>query len=101
MPAYFVFHNRVNDEDAMQAYVPPAVETLAAYGAEILVLSENSDVIEGTTGLPRTVIIKFESRERAEAWYNCPEYRAVLPIRLDATEGFAMLVDGFEAPAPA
>jgi len=97
VPAYFLFHNRVEDADAMQAYVPKAVETLTAYGAEILALSENSEIIEGTTDLPRTVLIKFESRERAEAWYNSPEYREVLPIRLNASEGFCVLVDGFEA----
>ena len=42
----------------------------------------------------------IESREKAEAWYNCAEYQAALPIRLGATEGYAVIVDEF-APAPA
>jgi len=29
------------------------------------------------------------------AWYNSPEYQAVCPLRLEATEGFAVVVDGF------
>jgi uncharacterized protein (DUF1330 family) len=62
------------------------------------VLDENTEVIEGSLSLPRTIVIKFKSRADAMAWYNSPEYRAVLPLRLEATDGFAVLVDGF-APA--
>lgn len=93
--AYFVLHNRIIDAEKMQEYIPKAIETLAPYKPEILVLDENSTVIEGTTSLPRTILIRFDSRDAAMAWYNSPEYRAVRPLRLDATEGFAMIVDGF------
>ena len=53
-------------------------------------------VIEGSLSLPRTIVIRFKSGADATAWYNSPEYRAVLPLRLEATEGFAVLVDGFD-----
>jgi uncharacterized protein (DUF1330 family) len=101
VPAYIVIHNRIVDDEAMQSYIPKAVESMRRYGVEVLVLSESSDVIDGSTDLPRTIILKFDSRDRAEAWYNCAEYQAALPIRLNATEGFCVLVDGFEAAAPA
>jgi uncharacterized protein (DUF1330 family) len=29
------------------------------------------------------------------AWYNSPAYQEFLPLRLAATEGFGVLVDGF------
>ena len=97
MPAYFVLHNRIHDDDAMQSYIPKAMESLGAYDAEVLVVADDSDVIEGSTDLPRTIIIKFESREKALAWYNCAEYQGeALPIRLGATEGYGVLVDGFQ-----
>ena len=38
--------------------------------------------------------MKFDSRDAALAWYNSPAYQEVLSLRLDATEGFAVLVDG-------
>ncbi len=38
---------------------------------------------------------RFDSRDAAMAWYNSPAYQEVLPLRLAATEGFGMLVDGF------
>lgn len=96
MTAYMVFHNRVIDQETIDSYVPKAVESMTPYGAEIVVVDSSSKVIEGSSDLPRTVIVKFESRERAEAWYNCAEYQAVLSERLNASEGFAVLVDGFE-----
>ena len=98
MSAYFVFHNRIRNVEKMQEYIPKALETMAPYNPDILVLDENSTVVEGNTSLPRTVVIKFDSRDAAMAWYNSLEYRAVLPLRLEATEGFAVLVDGFVPP---
>ena len=98
MAAYFVFHNRVLDEAKIQEYIPLAIESMAPYGAEILVVDESSQVIEGSTSLPRTVVLKFASREAAMEWYNSPAYQAALPLRLEATEGVGVLVDGFVVP---
>jgi uncharacterized protein (DUF1330 family) len=96
--AYFVVHNRVTDDAAMQEYIPKAVESIMSYGGEILVVADDSQVIEGSTDLPRTVIVKFDSREQAETWYRCAEYEAVRPLRLGATEGYGVLVDAFVMP---
>ena len=98
MAAYFVFQNRILDAQKMQAYIPKVLETMAPYAPEILVLDERSQVLEGNAPFPRTVIIKFASREAALAWYNSPEYQAVRHLRLEATEGFTVLVDGFVWP---
>jgi len=96
MPAYFLVHNRVTDAKAMQTYIPKAVELILANGGEVLVAAEESEVLEGSTDLIRTMVIKFHTREQAEAWYQCAEYQAVLPIRMNATEGFAVLADGLK-----
>src|SRR5688572_3822570 len=95
MAAYFVFHNRILDAEKLQEYLPKALDTLAPYHPEILIFDENSKVVEGTTHWPRTIVIKFDSRDAAMAWYNSPAYQEVLPLRLAATEGFGVLVDGF------
>lgn len=95
MAAYFVWHSRLHDGRTLDAYIPKALETMAPYEPEVLVLDENTEVVEGSINLPRTIVVKFKSRDDATAWYNSPEYRAVLPLRLEATEGFGVLVDGF------
>jgi uncharacterized protein (DUF1330 family) len=90
-----VFHNRIQNQEQLQEYLPKALETLASYQHEILVVDETSQVVEGHPAWPRTVVVKFDSRDAALAWYNSPAYQQVLPLRLAATEGFAVLVDGF------
>ena len=99
MSAYIILNNRVTDPDAMADYIPKAMETLAPFDPEILVLDEQAQVLEGTPEFPRMVIIKFKSRADAEAWYNSPEYGEVLPLRLAATEGVGFLVDQWEPPS--
>lgn len=95
MSAYFVCHNRITDKQKMSEYLANVMPTLTAYGAEILVVDESCSVVEGETPGPRTIVIRFKSRADAEGWYNSPEYCAIRPLRLEATEGFAVLADGF------
>ncbi len=63
MATYLVFHNRIHDVKQMQEYLSKALPTLTPYKHEILVADGNSQVIEGKTALPRTVVVKFDSRE--------------------------------------
>jgi uncharacterized protein (DUF1330 family) len=94
MAAYFVFHIRVHDEAKMQEYYSKADKALAPHKHEMLVFDDHSEVMEGNMTLPRTIVLKFDSREAALAWYNSPAYQAARPVRLAATESFTVLVDG-------
>ncbi|MBM3941516.1 MAG: DUF1330 domain-containing protein [SAR202 cluster bacterium] len=85
------------DREQMQKYIPKAIETLNAQGGEGLALAENPTVLEGNPPFPRLIILKFASREAAMAWYESPEYQEILPLRHNATRGFALLVDGLDA----
>ena len=98
MAAYFVWHNRVRNAEKMQEYISKVIATLAPYNFEVVVLDEESQVVEGKVPGPRTIVFKFDSRDAAMAWYNSPAYQEVLPLRLAATEGFCVLVDGFVPP---
>ena len=100
MSAYIVIHNVVTDPEKMQQYIPKAIDTLTAHGAEILVVAEGATVLEGSPPFPRTIILKFASREAAQTWYESANYRKALPLRLQASEGYAVLVDGLDAAAP-
>ena len=71
------------------------MEAMAPYNPEFLVYDMISEVIEGDIDLPRTIVMKFDSRDAAMAWYNSPGYQEALPLRLASTEGFCVLVDGF------
>jgi uncharacterized protein (DUF1330 family) len=95
MPAYFLWHNRIVDTEKMQEYLSKALATMAPYHPEVVVFDEQAHTLEGNAPGPRTIVIKFDSHDTAMAWYNCPEYQQFLPLRLAATEGFGVLVDGF------
>ena len=97
MSAYFVCHNRITDKAKMDQYLASVMTSLNAYGAEVLAVDEGCTVVEGASPYPRTVILKFKSRADAERWYGSPEYSAIRPLRLGATEGFGVLAEGFGA----
>ena len=61
--------------------------------------AEGATVLEGNPPFPRTIILKFVSQAAAKAWYQSPEYQKILPLRLQGTQGYAVLVDGFDVTA--
>ena len=91
MAAYFIAQYQVNDPAGYGEYQAGAGPTLAAHGAELVAFDVAAKTIEGTPPGPQTVIIKFESVEAAEGWYNSDDYQAVVGKRLAATEGFAVI----------
>jgi uncharacterized protein (DUF1330 family) len=99
MSGYVIFQNRIVDQEKMQEYISKVMPTLEPYNAELLVLEEESEVLEGEPPFPRTIVLKFDSKEAASAWYNCAEYAEVRPLRLEATEGNAILCESFALSA--
>ncbi len=91
MAAFFIAQYTVNDAAQYAEYSAGAGPTVAAHGGEVLSFDVMAETIEGTPPGPQTVVIKFESAEAANAWYNSDEYQAVVGKRLACTEGFAVL----------
>lgn len=75
-----------------------AVESLGPYEPEVLVVDEGIELIEGDTQDTRTVVLKFKDKDTAKRWYNSPEYQAIVGLRLGATDGAAVLCEGFVPP---
>jgi uncharacterized protein (DUF1330 family) len=91
MAVYFVAQYVVKDPAKYAEYQQGAGPTLGQYGGELVAFDVAAETMEGTSPGPQTVIIKFESAEKAKAWYNSKEYQAVVGKRLAATSGFAVL----------
>ena len=95
MPAYIIAQLTVHDAatyDRYRAQTPALVER---FGGRFVVRGGDPAVLDGGPRPPgRVVVIEFESRERAQSFYDSPEYRAILPLRLAASEGTVLLVDG-------
>ncbi len=51
-------------------------------------------VLEGSDPARRSVILEFDSLERASEWYHSPQYEAVKQIRQKSATTKAMLLTG-------
>jgi uncharacterized protein (DUF1330 family) len=81
----------VNDSKLYREYQAAAAKTIQASGGEVVAFDVATETLEGAPPGSHTVIVRFESTEAAKAWYESPAYQAVLPKRLAATEGFAVI----------
>lgn len=91
MAAYFIAQYVVHNPALYREYQQGAGPTIAKHGAELVSFDVAAQTIEGTPPGPQTVILKFESTEKAQAWYQSPEYQAVVGKRLAASSGFAVI----------
>ena len=97
MAAYFIVSYRVTNPAEFASYTPAVIPTLQAAGCEILVADSASQAVEGEPGNV-TVVLKFASKEAGWTWYNSPEYQAIKHLRIDNSEGIAVMVDQWEPP---
>ena len=101
MTAYLIVNYVVDDADAYADYQKGAGPALKiGTGTKLLVFDTASEVVEGDSAGHQTVVLEFESKEKAKEIYESGDYQAVLPTRLNATSNhFAVLVDGFTMPS--
>lgn len=98
MPAYVIAQMQVHDIEKYREYASKVMATIAAYEGKLLA-ADTVDVREGTQPYPRTVIGEFPTADAARAWYESPDYQAILPLRLGSTTGTLYIVEGFSIPS--
>ena len=97
MTTYLIANYTITDPAGYAPYPAAVAPTLAPHGGELLVADFASETLEGEPHAV-TVVVKFPTRAAARAWYTSPEYRAVMGLRLDHTEGTAVFADGWAPP---
>jgi len=95
---YAIFTEDIHDTDSYQRYVEQALPTVLASGGRPIVVEDAPDLIEGRWHGPRTVILEFESVDEARAWYESPEYQAIVGQRHACSECSGIIAGGFELP---
>ena len=96
MACYTIGHITIHNLEGYQAYVAKVSDIVAEFGGEYLCRGGPYTVVEGQMENDRHVVIKWPSREKAEAWYNSPAYQAIIRHRLDNSTGDMIMVDGYE-----
>ena len=94
MPAYLIAEIEVQDGERYEEYRQRVPATIAAHGGKYLARGGDVENLEGGRVPRRTVILEFESLERARQWWVSDEYGALKELRRSASVGNIMLVDG-------
>lgn len=96
---YIIFTEDVRDPDALSAYAKAAVPTVLASGGRPIIAGGAADVLEGEWHGHQTVLIEWDSVEAARAWYDSPEYQAIIGQRHASAHSNAAIFAGFEMPS--
>ena len=97
MAAYIIGQITITDPEHYREYTKHTPRLIADHGGRYLVRGGDKTILEGAADARRVVVIEFPDRTAAEAFYNAPDYSGVRAIRLAASEGQLMIVDGFDA----
>ena len=93
MSAYLIGNIKVTNPEGIAQYREVVAETIAAHGGEYVVADANALSIEGDPE-HLSVVLRFPDMEALQAWYDSPEYQAILPLRTDNSEGVITFAQG-------
>jgi uncharacterized protein (DUF1330 family) len=94
MPAgYIIAQIDVSDPAAFEEYRKLVPATIAKFGGEYLVRGGKQEQLEGSNN-PRTVVLHFESFDKAREWYHSSDYEKPKAMRQAASKGNVVLVEG-------
>jgi len=93
MPAYWIAHVTVTDDEAYGEYAKRAGPAIASHGGRFLARGGRCVGLEGATR-PRNVVVEFPTVEAAESCYRSPEYQEALGFALGVSERDLMIIEG-------
>ena len=93
---YWIAHVRVTDPERYKDYVAANAKAFEKYNAKFLVRGGESEVRSGEHAYDRHVVLEFESYDVAKACYDSPEYKAATVIRNEASDGYVVVIKGYD-----
>ena len=94
MAAYLIYTQlEVLDPDLMAQYRAGVGETVAKYGGENVANAE-FEIKEGTWDGARTVVTRYPDMATLKVWYDSPEYKPLLEMRLKGARGNMIFIEG-------
>ena len=94
MPAYMIVEVATTDEALMAEYRKHTPGLVAKFGGRFIVRGGKTRMLEGGWKPARVVVLEFPDYAAAERFYDSPEYKPVLEMRLRAGKSKAIIVDG-------
>ena len=96
MPAYLIVNYSVENAELYAEYSAAAGPVMKIGEAcQIIAFDPATTRLEGETAGHQTIILSFDSMEKAKEMYESGDYQALIPTRHAATSNhFAVLVNG-------
>ena len=95
MPALWIAHVTVTDEEGYKKYAVGATEAIAAHGGKFIARGGHYVQLEGKDR-PRNVVARFKDVATAEACYRSDAYQAALEHARGASERELLIVETTE-----
>lgn len=95
MTVYVIAQIAIEDRDQYGRYEAGFTDAFVKYGGRIVSVDDNAEVVEGSWPYNRTVLISFKDRAAMRAWYDSPDYQAIVGHRHAASQANIVLVEGF------
>ena len=92
-PAFYISEFELTDAEGIRPYSAAVESTFAPFGGRYVVRGGKVASLEGEP-TKRIVMIAFPSMEQAQAWYDSPKYREIMPIRHRSARSRVFIVEG-------
>ena len=93
-PAYYISEFELTDPEGIRPYSAAVESTFTPFGGRYVVRGGKVVSLEGAPA-KRVIMIAFPSLEQAQAWYDSPAYRSILPVRHKSATSRVFIMDGF------
>lgn len=94
MAAYIIATIEVTDPEKFEVYRGQVPATIEKHGGRYLARGGEVEVVEGDQPVRRTVVLEFDSLEKARGWYYSDDYAGPKDLRIASTISNVMIVDG-------
>ena len=94
MAAYIIATIEVTDPEKFEVYRGQVPDTIEKHGGRYLARGGEVSVVEGDQPERRTVVLEFDSLEKAKGWYYSEDYAGPKELRIASTISNVMIVDG-------
>ncbi|MDO8681179.1 MAG: DUF1330 domain-containing protein [Acidobacteriota bacterium] len=94
MKAYVMVQVEVSNPQQYAEYMKTSPAIIEKFGGRFIARGGRTVTLEGPPARGRVVIVEFPSFERAQEFYNSPEYEAAKKVRAGAATAQFILVEG-------
>ncbi|MCY4754997.1 DUF1330 domain-containing protein [Pelomonas aquatica] len=94
MAAYIIADVTVTNPEQMAKYREWSTKAMQEHGAQVLVRGGEFEVLEGSWTPSRLIVLGFQDRAAAKAFYDSQTYQDAKSLRLDAGVMRMVVVDG-------